>query len=353
MPYAIDTVNGDGSKVEFDVTFDFISRDDVRVTRIATDGVRQLLTVIASGSPTGDEFVWESNDRIKVGTAPAVGEKLETKRDTPEDQQVVKWADGSYIISEDLNTSDLQLLYLIQELSDAVEIIGESTLVYRGAVDLTVDNQPPDPQNGDFYINIGAGTVLPSWAGIAGDAVTGGERILYNGELRAWEVAPPPKGQTIIADEAPALGARGQIWWNSVEGKPYIWYEDADSAQWVQLQPDTAIADSTVENLTVTGRVQGAMESFSITGDNQTIAISNNITVFQNSAVRTGTIFALPALSSDCSFKLASRGELVDSAFTLPAGDSWGNDPGTVTISATSGFCLYYVAGRKEWYYST
>jgi len=244
MAYAIDTVNGDGSKVEFDVTFDFISRDDVEVTRIATDGARQLLTVIASGSPTGDEFVWESNDKIKVGTAPAVGEKLETKRDTTEDQQVVKWADGSYIIADDLNTSDLQLLYLIQELTDEVEVIGESTLVYRGTVDLTTDNQPPDPDNGDFYINIGAGIVLPSWAGIAGDTVVGGERIIYSREARAWEVAPPPKGQTIIADTAPAFGSRGQIWWNSDEGKPYIWYVDVDSAQWVQLQPDTVIAGS-------------------------------------------------------------------------------------------------------------
>ena len=245
MAYAIDTVNGDGSKVEFDVTFEFISRDDVEVTRIAAGGARQLLTVIASGSPTGDEFVWESDDKIKVGTAPAVDEKLETRRETPEDQQIVEWADGSYIIAEDLNTADLQLLYLIQELTDEVEIIGESVLVYRGTIDLTTDEQPANPENGDSYINIGAGTVLSSWAGLAGDTVTGGERIIYNSALKKWQLVPPPKGQTIISDEAPALGARGQIWWSNVEGKAYIWYEDADSAQWVQFHPDTSIASNT------------------------------------------------------------------------------------------------------------
>jgi len=106
-------------------------------------------------------------------------------------------------------------------------------------------------------------------------------------------------------------------------------------------------------NLTVTGRIQDAMESVTVTADSQTVQINNTITQCRNAAARTGTIFVLPALSVDCSFKIVPRGELTGTTFTLPAGDSWGNDPGTITLPAVSAFCLYYVASRTEWYYST
>ena len=117
--YATDTFPGDGSKVEFDLTFEFIERDHVEVSRVikATQKAT-VLTVIKTGTPTGDEFIWESDTKIKVGTAPTAAEELVIARDTPENDQIVKWADGSYIVATDLNTSDKQWLYGIQELTD-------------------------------------------------------------------------------------------------------------------------------------------------------------------------------------------------------------------------------------------
>lgn len=127
-------------------------------------------------------------------------------------------------------------------------------------------------------------------------------------------------------------------------------YEKSNQEETLRISRDNT---KVTGNLTVTGRIQDAMQSLSVTVDSQTVAISNTITVFRNTSSRTGTIFTLPTLNVDCSFKIISRGELVNSTFTLPAGDIWGNDPGAITIGATSTFCLYYVADRKEWYYST
>ena len=217
MAYAIDAFNGDGSRVEFDVTFDFISRDDVEVTRIAGE-TSQLLTVIVTGSPTGDEFVWDTDEKIKVGTAPAVGEKLVIRRDTPEDKQVVEWSDGSYIIADDLNTADLQLLYLIQELTDDVKAIVEEIngelIKYLGGIDLTTDPAPTNPRAGDFYINTGSGVVLDSWTGIGGNNVVGSEQVVYNGTINEWQIFPVPgtgvskiiAGTNVTIDPTSGLG---------------------------------------------------------------------------------------------------------------------------------------------------
>ena len=129
MTYATDTFDGDGSTVEFTLTFDYIQRDHVTVYRIDnSDQAETELTVITSGDPSGDEYVWETDKKIKVGTAPTDEQKLRIERDTPEDQQLVQWKDGSYIIANDLNTSDLQWLYGLQELEDKYDSLSSTAI---------------------------------------------------------------------------------------------------------------------------------------------------------------------------------------------------------------------------------
>ena len=129
MTYASDTFNGDGSTTEFTLTFDYIQRDHVNVSRIdkATQ-VATTLSVVTTGQPTGDQYIWETDTKIKVGTAPAATEDLRIVRDTPEDEQIVDWKDGSYIVAEDLNTSDKQWLYNIQELEDQIDLIDGASI---------------------------------------------------------------------------------------------------------------------------------------------------------------------------------------------------------------------------------
>ena len=124
--YSADVYPGTGSRVAFPVTFDFLDRDTVAVYRIETvDGAQTELTVIQTGTPTGDEFIWDNDQLVTVGTAPATGQQLKVQRRTPVNEQAVQWRDGSYIIAEDLNTSEEQSLYIDQELTDwLTEITG-------------------------------------------------------------------------------------------------------------------------------------------------------------------------------------------------------------------------------------
>jgi hypothetical protein len=120
--FATTTEAGDGSNLVFDVKFEFISRVDVDVYRlsegeIATDPGTKL-SLIDSGVPAGDQYIWLNNERIQVGTAPTSVEQIKIQRTTDFTQQTVQWQDGSFIIAQDLNTSEEQNLFVDQELAD-------------------------------------------------------------------------------------------------------------------------------------------------------------------------------------------------------------------------------------------
>jgi hypothetical protein len=70
--------------------------------------------------------------------------------------------------------------------SELVDFIASTPAVnYRGVVDCTlaISGQiSPDPADiGDLYINTGTGTVGAGWTGIVGDAITEGQRVLFDG----------------------------------------------------------------------------------------------------------------------------------------------------------------------------
>ena len=39
---------------------------------------------------------------------------------------------------------------------------------------------------------------------------------------------------------APTNPESGQLWWNTIDGRLYIWYEDVDSGQWVPATPESS-----------------------------------------------------------------------------------------------------------------
>ena len=197
MTYATDTFTGDGSTVEFTLTFDYIQRDHVKVYRVVTATEAETeLTVITSGDPGDDEYIWETDDKIKVGSAPTTDQQLVIKRETPENEQIVDWADGSYIIAQDLNTADRQFLYGIQELDDRVSELDTESIKFKGTVDLTTDDPPASPVNGDLFVNSGSGTVKEGWTGIVGDDVVGAEQVLWSSTNEEWSIIDTPASQS-------------------------------------------------------------------------------------------------------------------------------------------------------------
>lgn len=108
-PFSYQQATGDGSKTDFTFAFEYLLRDHIKVFLDDTE--------VAQGS-AANQWDWIDNTSIKMGTAPTAAQTLTIRRITPEDKQMVPWNDGSYLIAEDLNTSDLQWLFLIQEHHD-------------------------------------------------------------------------------------------------------------------------------------------------------------------------------------------------------------------------------------------
>jgi len=53
---------------------------------------------------------------------------------------------------------------------------------------------------------------------------------------------------TSIGDTPPATPINGQLWWESDSGITYIWYDDGDTEQWVQLSTVASTADYVKKN---------------------------------------------------------------------------------------------------------
>lgn len=63
-------------------------------------------------------------------------------------------------------------------------------------------------------------------------------------------------GSIIVSDTPPDSPTAGTLWYESDSGNTYIWYEDADSSQWVQQNlyiPPTAISGSDTKVIVVEG----------------------------------------------------------------------------------------------------
>jgi hypothetical protein len=94
-----------GGTAQYNVTFPFLYKDDVRVYRNGT----QL-------SPS--QYTWLDDTRIQITASLIDQDKIVFRRFTRSDQRWADYHNGSTLTETDLNIVTLQLLYLIQELYD-------------------------------------------------------------------------------------------------------------------------------------------------------------------------------------------------------------------------------------------
>ena len=103
MPYAFDTYSGNGSLTDFNISFPYINEDHVKVYV----------------NYTQTSFTFEPNkSTARLASAPANGAVVEVRRITPLANVLVDYADGSTLTAGDLDTNNLQHLYIEQELDD-------------------------------------------------------------------------------------------------------------------------------------------------------------------------------------------------------------------------------------------
>ena len=61
-----------------------------------------------------------------------------------------------------------------------------------------------------------------------------------------WVVAVPASGggggaSVTVLDTAPSSVEQGDLWWNTTDGRLYVWYEDGDTNQWVDAAPNNNV----------------------------------------------------------------------------------------------------------------
>jgi hypothetical protein len=62
--------------------------------------------------------------------------------------------------------------------------------------------------------------------------------LTYSSASAIWTNAPSGGsggGGVVISESAPISPSAGQLWYNSSSGKTYIYYDDIDSSQWVEV----------------------------------------------------------------------------------------------------------------------
>ena len=233
MAYASDTFNGDGGTTGYTLTFAYLQRDHVSVKRVVKETNEATeLTAITSGSPGDGEYIWESDTQITVGKAPTDKEWLTIVRETPEKNQIVDWQDGSYIVAKDLNTSDKQFLYGIQELHDEVSAIdgsasGSAVKKVNGTAPVVVDNT--DPQQLDISVDAisqaeaEADPTNPSWDTDGKLATAGAINRVYKQVV----------GNGADFPGAGKKGKLGQLRIDNTGATPAMYYWDTS---WVEVQ---------------------------------------------------------------------------------------------------------------------
>ena len=102
MAYSYNVYTGNGSTTQFTIGFSYIRREHVKVYVAYVDTA----------------YTYVNNTTVQLATAPGAGVRVEVRRITPATSPLVDFADGSTLVAADLDTSNLQHLYLEQELDD-------------------------------------------------------------------------------------------------------------------------------------------------------------------------------------------------------------------------------------------
>lgn len=105
MPYSYAVYTGNGSTTQYAITFPYIRKEHVKVYVNYVDTA----------------YTYANNTTVQLATAPANGLRVEVRRVTPASSVLVDYTDGSTLVAADLDTSNLQHLYLEQELDDALK----------------------------------------------------------------------------------------------------------------------------------------------------------------------------------------------------------------------------------------
>ena len=140
MPFAEDSYTGNGSTKEFNISFAYIEEGHIKVAlnEVATTA----FTVDTTTSPKKvvmNTLASETSTQTTTG-APKSGVAVVVFRDTPLNNALVDYTDGSTLIADDLDKSNQQFLFLLQEQDDEQAANIQSTLAGQDAQNKKIIN---------------------------------------------------------------------------------------------------------------------------------------------------------------------------------------------------------------------
>lgn len=116
MASTIIIYEGDGTKTDFTVPFDYLKKSFVTVRL----GAGTTLTGGDYGD-TGSDYYFLDKTTIRLKVAPASGESLTIRRHTSATERVVTFKDASILKATDLDTSQVQAFHIAEEGRDILE----------------------------------------------------------------------------------------------------------------------------------------------------------------------------------------------------------------------------------------
>ena len=122
MASTIILYEGDGTRTDFTVPFDYLKKSFVTVRLDPS-------TTLTGGDygDTGSDYYFLDKTTIRLKVAPASGESLTIRRHTSATERVITFKDASILKATDLDTSQMQAFHIAEEGRDAINdaIIGD------------------------------------------------------------------------------------------------------------------------------------------------------------------------------------------------------------------------------------
>lgn len=336
-------INGSGSNT-YNFTFPILDPSDVRVqfrefapdnppfNQVISEASTSAFNVLSDPNrvvftPIAEDTLYQTaNGDVRVTSPDGYQVVIRIYRETDLDSTTAFFYPGSAIRAEDLNENFRQLLFSAQEDQAELDDISGSGLPDDSiTTNLIRDGAVTTPKLADgavTTIKIADGAVTPDKLDreYLTDAPSDG--VQYARRDANWSAVETD--YTEISPTPPPNAVPGQSWYDSEDGRTYIYYEDNDSSQWVEMNPswNGSVANNSV---TTDKLADGSVtpekldRAYAEAGDYVTEAPENG----NNYARRNGTWNAITTGGGDIN------------NITYEGASAWGNVAADGTISGS------------------
>lgn len=105
---------------------------------------------------------------------------------------------------------------------------------------------------------------------------------IYNATVGAWQAKEDPATVAVTSDVAPTSANNGEIWYNTTTGVSYVYYNDGNSGQWVEIVSSAVPAldsKADISGATFTGNISAPQITSTVSTGTSPLVISSTTAV--------------------------------------------------------------------------